>query len=138
MAQLKDTIIDGTLSVTEGLAVNGDVQINEYNIDYVIEQGTSGVWTYRKWNSGIAECWTDTVSGTGTDVTLVGSYYWSYLSISLPFTFLTHTGYGNGRLGTGLGFAYIATNSNSVTVHVLGNQSQSTITYNCRVIGTWK
>ena len=25
--------------------------------DYVVEQGTSGTWTYRKWNSGIAECW---------------------------------------------------------------------------------
>lgn len=25
--------------------------------DYVVEQGTSGIWTYRKWSSGIAECW---------------------------------------------------------------------------------
>lgn len=25
--------------------------------DYVVEQATSGIWTYRKWNSGIAECW---------------------------------------------------------------------------------
>lgn len=25
--------------------------------DYVVEQGISGLWTYRKWNSGIAECW---------------------------------------------------------------------------------
>lgn len=25
--------------------------------DYIVEQGTSGGWTYRKWNSGIAECW---------------------------------------------------------------------------------
>ena len=25
--------------------------------DFVIEQGKSGAWTYRKWNSGIAECW---------------------------------------------------------------------------------
>lgn len=25
--------------------------------DFVVEQGTSGIWTYRKWNSGIAECW---------------------------------------------------------------------------------
>lgn len=26
-------------------------------VDYVVEQGTSGIWTYRKWNSGIAEFW---------------------------------------------------------------------------------
>ena len=25
--------------------------------DYIVEQGTSGIWTYRKWNSGIAEFW---------------------------------------------------------------------------------
>lgn len=25
--------------------------------DYIVEEGTSGIWTYRKWNSGIAECW---------------------------------------------------------------------------------
>lgn len=25
--------------------------------DFIVEQGTSGTWTYRKWNSGIAECW---------------------------------------------------------------------------------
>ena len=25
--------------------------------DFIIEQGTSGIWTYRKWHSGISECW---------------------------------------------------------------------------------
>ena len=25
--------------------------------DYVVEQGASGIWTYRKWSSGIVECW---------------------------------------------------------------------------------
>lgn len=25
--------------------------------DFVVDQGTSGIWTYRKWSSGIAECW---------------------------------------------------------------------------------
>lgn len=25
--------------------------------DYIVEQGTSGIWTFRKWQSGIAECW---------------------------------------------------------------------------------
>lgn len=26
-------------------------------VDYVVEQGTSGDWTYRKWNSGVSEGW---------------------------------------------------------------------------------
>ena len=25
--------------------------------DHVVEQGKSGLWTYRKWESGVAECW---------------------------------------------------------------------------------
>lgn len=25
--------------------------------DYVVEEGVDGIWTYRKWNSGISECW---------------------------------------------------------------------------------
>lgn len=25
--------------------------------DYIVDQGVSGDWIYRKWNSGIAECW---------------------------------------------------------------------------------
>ena len=40
MAQLKSLTIDGnTMS------------------DFIVEQGTSGIWAYRKWNSGISECW---------------------------------------------------------------------------------
>lgn len=43
--------------------------------DYVVEQGVNGIWTYRKWESGIAECWGRTsISGLTT-------------SVSLPFTF---------------------------------------------------
>lgn len=25
----------------------------------VVESGTSGAWTYRKWSDGVAECWTN-------------------------------------------------------------------------------
>lgn len=27
------------------------------NTPMVIEQGTSGIWTYRKWSNGTSECW---------------------------------------------------------------------------------
>lgn len=30
---------------------------NDLSADYVVEQGVSGKWTYRKWASGVAECW---------------------------------------------------------------------------------
>ena len=28
-----------------------------HELDYIVDQGTSGIWTYRKWNSGVSECW---------------------------------------------------------------------------------
>ena len=49
--------------------------------DYVVEQGTQGDWTYRKWNSGFAECWRN-VSVTPGNVNGTNN-----ISMSLPFTF---------------------------------------------------
>ena len=38
--------------------VNGQFRINEKPVaDFVLGQGTEGGWTWRKWNSGVAECW---------------------------------------------------------------------------------
>lgn len=31
--------------------------LNAIKTDYIVEQGTSGGWTYRKWNSGKYECY---------------------------------------------------------------------------------
>ena len=40
------------------LDVAGDMRVDGSPLaDFVIQQGTSGIWTYRKWKSGIAECW---------------------------------------------------------------------------------
>ncbi len=33
------------------------LKLGGVTVDYVVEQGKSGIWTYRKWASGIAECW---------------------------------------------------------------------------------
>lgn len=69
-----DFVIDTEMSSSSENAVSNKViklyvdtevekleeEINEKignNVDYVIEQNTSGIWTYRKWKSGIAECW---------------------------------------------------------------------------------
>lgn len=62
------------------------------NGDYIIEQGTSGIWTYRKWQSGVFECWGN-YSASGINASekfMDGYYYSSSVSIALPFT-LTET-----------------------------------------------
>ena len=50
--------------------LRADLGIN----DYVVEQGTSDGWTYRKWASGVAECWGEvTVRASITDA--IGAMY---------------------------------------------------------------
>lgn len=45
-------------------------------VDYIVDQGTIGIWTYRKWNSGIAECWGEyDKSVTGVSMTAPFSGY---------------------------------------------------------------
>lgn len=57
--------------------------------DFVVEQGASGIWIYRKWNSGIAECW-----GVSDAITQTTSTDWNIMTsntstpaVSYPFTF---------------------------------------------------
>jgi hypothetical protein len=50
--------------------------------DFIVEQGTNGVWTYRKWNKGIAECWA-TLSPDNNGST--GNYW--HFGTNFPFTF---------------------------------------------------
>jgi hypothetical protein len=49
--------------------------------DFVVQQGTQGDWTYRKWNNGFAECWRN-VSVTPGNVNANNS-----IQMDLPFAF---------------------------------------------------
>lgn len=58
--------------------------------DYVVASGTSGIWTYRKWNNGIAECWckqtlSDFSCSVPVDTRVCRSDEFS--QIALPFAF---------------------------------------------------
>ena len=60
------------------------------NVDYIVEEGTSGVWTYRKWNSGVIEAWfTGTVSCGSTSA--AGSVYRSSFTLAIPSGIFTAT-----------------------------------------------
>lgn len=60
--------------------------------DYVIEQGTSGIWTYRKWNSGIAECWaySQITFDTSTSSSGISGFNMISAEVPLPFDFLAY------------------------------------------------
>lgn len=77
MAQLKDTTIDGSLTI------NGNVVA-----DYVVEQGSGTNYKWRKWNSGKIELWY-TYSKSTTISTVWGNMYRdaSASTLTYPITF---------------------------------------------------
>ena len=61
--------------------------------DYVTEQGTSGIWTYRKWKSGIKECWANTTTGSAYTMEANGALFTStpHFEQALPSGLFTNT-----------------------------------------------
>lgn len=70
-----------------GIWINGQLFA-----DFVIEQGTSGIWTYRKWNSGIAECWaySQITFDTSTSSSGISGFNMISAEVPLPFDFLAY------------------------------------------------
>lgn len=115
--------------------------------DYVVEQGTSGIWTYRKWNSGIAECWgTDTRSNVASTTAWGNLYYGTLVASSWPssiFTAAPSMCSIHGRVNGGNGWITQTTNMSSSSVgtcYVITPTSTtlSSVNLNIYAIGSWK
>lgn len=106
--------------------------------DYVVESGTSGIWTYRKWASGIAECWGTSATvtmdswkewgGMYTAANVIPSYNYPVQFTSAPMLQITYRAIKNG------GLHYVeatGTNAHTPTVSVMrgtvGNGSQGCV-----------
>lgn len=111
--------------------------------DYVVEYGTEGIWTWRKWNSGIAECYLTTIlkdTFTFAFNELGGKAYKktytfpSSLFIDLP------SGVANGRVGSDIGWAMANVQSkDQVVIYVVSEQDVSSCTiFGMTFIGKWK
>lgn len=109
--------------------------LDAIKVDYIVEQGTSGGWTYRKWNSGLAECWRNS---TGS---IPSGWSSSGITINLPFTFLTVTesfaqfrAWQVARAYTSIPIA----NATSVNIQTNADASLSSASFSVDVKGTWK
>ena len=114
--------------------------------DYVIQRGTSGLWTYQKWNSGKYECWGKTSEMTLTDVGPWGTLYYDRTPrtyyptganfIEIPSVFVTRA----APSGSGLYIIQPANQSTGyIDFYVMSPQSGNiTVTLDLHVIGRWK
>lgn len=115
---------------------------NAVAADFVVAHGTSGVWVYEKWNSGVVKLW-----GYGT-ATYVNGYFLTK-EIAFPFTLATVTsGIGtinsNGENATSalpwnIKLAY-DTASCTIWIHNYagGFSSTSTVDASVCIVGKWK
>lgn len=110
--------------------------------DPIVEQGTSGIWTYEKRASGIAKCWitTDQAFTGSATVAVSGLYYSGKSGIALPnglFSSVPRVTVG-GKLGSGIGWGFGWATRTDVNLYILGNHNSTaiTVTY-MSVEGKW-
>lgn len=113
--------------------------------DYVVEEGTSGIWQYRKWNSGIMEAWIiEDLESSTTPRALIGGMYGS-VNVAIPQGFISAPrGVSSARLGTGAGFTFtIPQDTQQIDIGILSNQGSSGVQIDATIhsiilTGKWK
>ena len=112
-------------------------------VSVIEEEGTSGIWYYRKWSSGIAECWLlESKTITGSQASIIGNAY--YISTNLtdfPDIFSEPPrGYGSGRLGSGIGWlTCVPREKRSITLFIIGNANSTEAHVDSVMLtGRWK
>jgi len=113
-----------------------------------IYEGTKGIWTYRKWNSGIAECWGTTSPKTLTLNTAWGNLYTNNTSlinnaISYPFSFTATPAVVASTIFNNTSYWAVMANSGGVSSSpkykaVMPQSGSATCSLHFRVIGKWK
>lgn len=118
--------------------------------DAVVEAGTDGIWTYRKWASGIAECWGNYTCFGVTATSAWGSMYESsrFTLADYPFTFTEIPTQNISVIGTGGSafFVYVYSSYGPTTTSAgnvnfyrpTSNSTSQNVTLSIYTIGRWK
>jgi hypothetical protein len=111
-------------------------------VNYVVEEGTTSNWTYRKWSNGFCEAWRQI---TNLSLTADGNN-WCNTTQTIPSTFFSNGRIDcvhanatlNGRPTSGIGGC--SWTSTSWTGHIKGGSSGSTYTacINLYAVGWWR
>ncbi len=125
--------------------INGTLKINNYPVDFPVEQGKISGWIYRKWESGMAECWTAVAIGPTFSV-------YKTVDISLPFAFIDDDAFINAtcyQCPCPMRFKdlYVANSNYSPYLHLTvhptddileSGEVQWSTAVNIHIIGRWK
>ena len=145
MADKKITDVTSVDSLINGdkIFINQNATLKQIEFsDVVVEQGIDGEWTYRKWGSGIAECWGVFTTSSAHYGTALGGYAYNAtitfpnnLFITSPrVTYSSTVASGHACSSTILGLSAASTN-----VYCIATASGTqTCTWHMDVKGRWK
>lgn len=148
--------IAGNLSVGGALTINDGKGTNTtYNVaneittlrdsvsqDYIVAQGTSGIWFYRKWNSGLAEFWGGKeLSGTGSVTAPAINFPFRLTNLLYKSASAIYTSGQKGVFimsGTGASISLIDTGVYVIKQDITDNNTTTVAFIQYNVKGLWK
>ena len=110
------------------------------NTPVVVETGTSGIWTYRKWSDGTTEAWgyVEGTTNSGGD--------WEYIAVAPSFFLLAHhmyieaTGWAFSSASAGVKYAYAYIVNNEWRIDTWLRQGLASVScgVSYHIFGRWK
>lgn len=116
-------------------------------VDYIVDQYISQdkeTWSWRKWNSGLAECWVEDITKTNTHYDTWLGGYTHYLDYDLPITFVNsdYCVVFSGWIGAGYACSarHIVIDSSTVRLYYLASDGSSNVAVHSSIMvkGRWK
>lgn len=122
--------------------------VDDLSVDYIVEQGTSGIWTYEKWASGKAKCW-GSFDYTTPSWSAWGSGYFTGNTPSKPYPFtftridnvipsINETPHVDTSIGIAGGQGTLSTSPTYYLIRPVSLAGTSTIPIGIYVVGRWK
>lgn len=110
--------------------------------DYIVSQGGSTeAWIWRKWSSGIAECWRSYTETTATAFSATGNVYYRTANFSFPANFFIEPPTVNATVGCGNITASSVADVTTTTFKVGIMSAVATaraVDFQIHAIGRWK
>lgn len=110
----------------------------------VIESGTNGIWTYRKWSDGTAECWAKISEGSITWSNLwTYAYYSGQIVRSFPTNLFQETPIITTSAESNAGLNYITiitagTSKSQIQYYITSSKNETRVCYtHIYAIGKW-
>lgn len=115
-------------------------------MDYIVEQGTDGIWTYEKWASGKAVCWgSASRSGIANQKWSEGHFYFAITDITFPTGLFTTTPVVNTTIEESGGNFFMSKRTSSATslgalyaISLIEYSDTKTVVFNIEAKGRWK